>query len=272
MSLNDGTAMYLAHLRNITSQLVGATYKFQQAILTNNKDSQKSISREISQIISVLKKTLTERYQVEWIDGIHKCVTWLVADGAANPEPGVLQLKELFKFQEAAKSHDWGTAFATETAVIDFDAIYRDAASELGIPALFQELVKQLEIILDAKVIDSISARQEIERLLEIVKRNANRDLFSVIQVKQVLITFATNFGLEILESVPVISPAVKAFRKTLEQLAGTMPTLQHAVEDRINAQLIPPHTIQLNQVIQPPRIGSDVPENDAEIPQIKSE
>ncbi len=135
-------------------------------------------------------------------------------------EPNAASRKNLQNWLRTHKSeaqkHDW---FGATKHAVDFAEIFKDHYVKSNVTALFDSLVTTLQAVIATGEIDSIKAKESLEKLIATIKQNAKGDMLSTVGLRDFLKTFGRKTMFEFATNLPGLKELSAAFEKTLDEL-----------------------------------------------------
>lgn len=165
-----------------------------------------------------LNKMIAPGERKPWLEKVEQSLGGYVA---GNPgDNGVSVLHMLFGHYAQLRSLSFASAEDLRPETEEIESIYLKYFDESKLPALFDELVFNLERIINSGQIDSIRAQESLERLVAAIRKNASGTAISRRAAITIAKTFIYNLSFELLEQLPFVAPVVKATRATVDDLS----------------------------------------------------
>ncbi|MEW4454296.1 hypothetical protein AB1L30_16600 [Bremerella sp. JC817] len=119
---------------------------------------------------------------------------------------------------------------SVDASNVSFDQVFQRLLQEGNLPELFQTLIEQTEVLIRSGKIESVTALNALQRLLDVVRGNQNGSFVAITQTS-FLARYVKNFSVEYLKVVPGLGPAVSAWEKTIDQIDHERDQLQQQLQ-----------------------------------------
>ncbi len=230
---------YYDHLNERSQEIVNSIDRFLQSILGADQKQKNETAEKIILAVDALRSGLAVDHHPVWLNDLRNKMQWYISFSQNDLEQTRNVIKTVTLIQRDVKANKWQKAVEASGVGIDFDAIYRECLEASQLPALFDEMVSQLELIVKSKKIDSVTAQESLEKLIATIKQNATHDYSSTVATKDYINLFAENFGWECLESVPIIAPFAKAVRRTREQISAKVDQMKSQIDSKVQQKAL---------------------------------
>lgn len=239
MDINQGLEFYKRLLTERHKLLTESLLNFANQLQRESKVGKLDAAKDVQSKIKGLRDGLPGSDVPSWLTTIQTEVDRYVQ---SNGDTGLAVLVALMETYNAVHQHKWGFVDEPLKGAVDFASIYQQAYSESRIPALFEELIAQINALIASGAIDSVKAIQRLEKLVATLRKNVRGDYLSTLGTWKVLRTLGVNLGLESLESIPIVKQITKAVRKTFADLDIEFKHVAETFNRRLSEQL--PHDL----------------------------
>jgi hypothetical protein len=206
------------------------------ALLDNSPQARASSLQTFIRELELLRDFLDSSQHPQWIGDALTQAKRALAHVNANGEESNFVLATILC--PAIMSHEWHFPDTNIELGFDFDSIYKRHKTECQVPELFDALIASIEVLLQDPVMDSRNAERELNRIIATLKKAKRGDSF----VQTVLsLNFASSFLQHLVKEYSeksTLGPAIKAYRKALEETQAAMDEATVKVQADVDAQL----------------------------------
>lgn len=211
--------VFIRLLQEKYNRLRGAVDDLFYQLTAEDRTRKLDAVKRVQTMLAEFRATLAQRDVPVWLQDLDHSIN-VYLSGHTHDNAAATLLRSLTRLLPAINSVDeLPNESGGARPAVDFVAVYADLFQRSHIPALFDELIKQIEAIATSGEIDSIKVVRRLESLIATIRKNVRADYFSTKATWEFTSLFIQNLGLEVLESVPVLKQTVKALRKTMDEL-----------------------------------------------------
>jgi hypothetical protein len=199
-----------------------------QSLASEDKADKIKHLKKLSVEIEHFKQSLAKEDYPEWLINITKGIDdSLISSIELSNMRGLLSI--LIDNASKAFSQKW-----ENDSNIDFEDIYRAYRKESRLEELFNKLIDLLtKIMKDGNLEDDI-VRNGINRIIEIIKVNEGRSIFSDISLIDFISMFLKNVALEVLKKIPGMDIIIKSLETTLKEINNEIDGIKIKTADKI--------------------------------------
>ncbi len=185
-----------------------------------------------------LANILAESDRPGWLNQILSCTNEFTLQhkdsNSIMPGSSWQLLNKLMRLYYPVLNHKWDFSTQKGKHYYDFDAIYKKYRDESKLESLFDALIETLEKMVNSGEIDSLTALNSLNELIELLDNNKTSSYFSTMASWEFVKNFTCNIIWEQLDSIPGIKTIKKAFEKTLSETDIELTDLHKKIANEI--------------------------------------
>lgn len=235
MAQNENVEFFLRALNERFADFKQRYEQLVSAVAQENKAAKKDAATKLLLTIDDLKRHVSKKDLPPWVGPLEVKVRWYseVVDGHANAGPELLNT--IRAVDPEIKRQKWGFDEAPAADAVNFGQIYTEYYSASRVPALFDQLVQELESIIRTGAIDSIKGITSLEKLIATIRANGGAGYFETLGVWEYTRTFFKHLAWGALEKIPVVGVAFKAVRETLKEIDVELDKVNTQVKQKMD-------------------------------------
>lgn len=245
MEQSNGIEFYLRFLNQCLAEIRAAVDKLLLVLPGNDQKQKVQALEAVRQAITNLLNGVSPEDRPAWAKRLQNAVNTYL-DGPARQVSGQRLLKGILESYHDLASHQW--TISTENRGIDFEGVYRQYFEQSRIPELFDELIDKIARVIESGKVDSIRVLRALEQVMTTARRNARGSYFSTRGAWKFTAAAFENFLWEALSDIPTLGAAVRAVRKTYEDLEKQIGQLDSQVHAEIG-RLASPEVLGIAKV-----------------------
>ena len=220
----------------------------------DNREDRLARAKAALDSANTLQLALAGPDRPEWLEPLRTALEQYVL---FNAQPGNTSsmIDAIGRSYGAAIKHQWAF-LESDDGGFDFDGVFRKYESESNIPALFDKLVEILEQVIQCEELDSRKVIHTLETIIATLKKNRNGSYFGVLGTWDFFVTYMKNFAWNVLITIPVLAPAVKALRETIEETDKQIEKVSENVQTYLQRELQAEFPVLAYQPLLPTRLA----------------
>lgn len=207
----------------------------------NNQSMKLEINKKLLQTAEELSTVLAVEDRPYWLNEI---VSLTASYAKRNKKPDTIvsgsagQLMQgIIKHYQPALSHVWKLEETADSMAYNFDEVFVSVFESSELPSLFDSMIENLGKILATGKIDSIKARNALTELASTLEENKGGSYFSTMASWEFVKSFSCNYVWELIDTVPLLKEAKKAFEKTMEEMDIEMDNLHKEIAKELQSR-----------------------------------
>jgi hypothetical protein len=234
MPANTSLEFLLNIVQDKHKRLVSQIWHLVATLTENDQEKKGQAAKAAITQLTQLRSTISPEDYPAWISQLGSALT-VYDKNYMNSGAGNDLMKKLIKLAPLVQNHQWRFEDSTGAAPIPFDSIYHEVYDASKTVDLFQSLLETLQEMIDSRLIDSVSAIKELERLISTIKANMRGSYISAVGTKDFTIALFKNILWETLSTVPALGVLLRAASTTIEELDIEMSEFHIALKNKLS-------------------------------------
>ena len=252
-------------IQNLADKFQTAVKEVQDFIYKLPQSSDpKEICEPASKALTNLRGMIREEDQPIWL---HNSIIYFnnIENCTISQQVNEAVFKIVTDIYPAMRSYEWDFS-KSSTLEYDFDKIFQQHRDEQKIPELFDQIAEWLEKIIQSGEIDSIKVSNQLNQIIQTLRRSKNGSYFATLGAWNLTTTWLKNTGWELFGDIPIVGAFVRGLRETLKEARDSMNLMHEEIQKDLEANVLSDFPKLEYHSPDLPKIESDVDTNNAEI------
>lgn len=236
MVTKKGTDSYTKLLNAKQADLRQATESLLNIIAGTSAAEKRSAVERFNSILKIMATVIPEDETPHWIKRCRSTSDQYLNELERDPNAPRELLTSIAQYYGEIRNHKWHIEDEPEGFTgVDFSEINTRIYTESEMPELFNKLAQLIQEVVDSDQVDSITAKNTLQTIIDSINRNSQKDAFSAKMFWTFGRAYLRNVVPEIIRITKVGAAILDAYSKTVDEIGFGL----EAVVDKIEGEIL---------------------------------